>query len=106
MKKTIHRMAPLMALALPLMAGCVSANSQESNKAEAYAKCSYTPNPDAREKCIKTELALIEARQRSDAQRIQTDREAAEERQAILEASGVSREDAKQTTDSGLHLPD
>jgi hypothetical protein len=55
---------------------------------------------------MKTELALIEARERTDAQRIQTDREAAEQRQAILEATGVSREDAKQTSDSGLHLPD
>ncbi len=106
MKKTICQTASLMMLALPMMAGCVSANSHEGNKAEAYAKCSYTPNPDAREKCIKTELALIEARDRAAAERTQSDREAAEQRQAVLEASGVSREDAKQTTDSGLHLPD
>jgi len=102
MKKTI----PLILLALPLMAGCVSANSEEGNMAEAYAKCSYAPGPKEREKCIKTELALIEARDRADAQQIQSDREAAEQRQAILEASGVSREDAKQTTDSGLRIPD
>ena len=102
MKRTI----PLIFAALPLMAGCVSANSAEGHKAEAYAKCRYAPGPEEREKCMKTELALIQARERNEAQRIQTDREAAEQRQAILEASGVSREDAKQTTDSGLHLPD
>jgi hypothetical protein len=102
MKKAI----PLIILTLPLMAGCVSANTQEGNMAEAYARCSYTPNPDAREKCIKTELALIEARDRAKSERVQSDREAAEQREAILEASGVSREDAKQTTDSGLRLPD
>lgn len=101
MRQTI----PLIFLALPLMAGCVSANSQEGNMAEAYAKCRYAPGPEEREKCIKTELALIEARDRADAQRVQSDREAAEQREAILEASGVSREDAKQTTDSGLRLP-
>ncbi|MEZ6001825.1 hypothetical protein [Hyphomonas sp.] len=102
MKKTI----PLIFLALPLMAGCVSANSQEGNKAEAYARCSYTPNPDARAKCIKTELALIEARERAEAERVQSNREAAEQTQSQLEAMGVPREDAKQTTDSGLSLPD
>ncbi len=49
---------------------------------------------------------LIEARDRKEAERVQTDRETAEQRQAILEASGVSREDAKQTIESGLHTPD
>ena len=102
MKKTI----PLIILALPLMAGCVSSNRHDANKAEAYANCRYTPNPDARDKCVKTELALIEARQRNEAQRIQSDREDAEQRQAILEASGIPREDAKQTVDSGLRAPD
>lgn len=93
-------------LALPLMAGCVSSNSAEGHKAEAYAKCRYAPGPEEREKCMKTELALIEARERTEAERLQTDRTDAEQRQAILEASGVSREDAKQTVESGLHLPD
>ena len=102
MKKTV----PLILLALPLMAGCVSSNSQEGNMAEAYAKCSYAPGPKEREKCIKTELALIEARDRADAERVQSEREAAEQTQAILEASGIPREEAKQTSDSGLRLPD
>ena len=102
MKKTVS----LIVLAFPLMAGCVSSNSAEGNKAEAYAKCRYTPGPEERAKCIKTELALIEARERKEAERVQTDRETAEQRQAILEASGVSREDAKQTIESGLHTPD
>jgi hypothetical protein len=39
MKRTI----PLIFAALPLMAGCVSANSAEGYKAEAYAKCRYAP---------------------------------------------------------------
>ena len=96
----------LMIAALPLMAGCVSANSAEARQSEAYARCKYAPGPEAREKCMKTELALIEARERREAEQIKADQEAAEQRQAILEASGVSREDAKQTVDSGLRLPD
>ncbi|MCA8892848.1 MAG: hypothetical protein KDA56_13755 [Hyphomonas sp.] len=102
----MKKLLPLIMLATPLMAGCVSANSAEGAKAEAYAKCRYAPGPEEREKCMKTELALIQARERNEAQRIQTNREDAEQRQAILEASGVSREDAKQTIESGLHLPD
>ena len=102
----MKKLLPLIMLATPLMAGCVSANSAEGAKAEAYAKCRYAPGPEEREKCMKTELALIQARERNEAKRIQTNREDAEQRQAILEASGVSREDAKQTIESGLHLPD
>ncbi|MEZ6012070.1 MAG: hypothetical protein R3C08_09400 [Hyphomonas sp.] len=97
--------ALLIALALPLMAGCVAASNNEANQAEAYSRCSYTPGPKERAACIKTELALIEARERRDAEKVQTDREAAERRQAELEASGLSSEDARQTVDSGLSLP-
>ena len=91
MKKTI----PLIILALPLMAGCVSSNSTEGNKAEAYAKCSYSPGPEERAKCIKTELALIEARERKEAERQQDEQEADEHRDAVLEATGVPREELK-----------
>lgn len=102
----IKRFALIPALiAQTLLAGCVSANSAESRQAEAYARCSYTPGPDERASCIKTELALIEARDRATAAKIKSDQEAAEQRQAVLEASGVSREDAKQTVDSGLRPP-
>lgn len=93
-------------LTLPLLAGCVSSNSAEANQAEAYARCKYSPGPDARDKCMKTELALIQARERQRAQNIADDRADAEQRQSVLEAQGVSRDDAKQTVDSGLGLPD
>jgi hypothetical protein len=99
------KLIPLLALALPLLAGCVSTNSAEGREAEAYARCSYSPGPDERAKCMKTELALIEARDRKEAERVQADREAAERRQAELEASGVPRDAARQTVDSGLRTP-
>ncbi|HPE47910.1 MAG TPA: hypothetical protein PLR76_05920 [Hyphomonas sp.] len=92
-------------LAAPLLAACVSSNSAEGREAEAYAKCSYSPGPKEREACIKTELALIEARDRKEAEAAKADQEAAERRQAELEAAGVPRDDAAQTTDSGLHWP-
>ena len=96
--------APIL-LALPLLAGCVSSNSAEGRKSEAYARCSYTPGPKERAACIKTELALLEARDRAEDQRIQDDRAAAEQRQAVLEASGVPRDKAEQTVDTGLQPP-
>jgi hypothetical protein len=103
--KRIPATSLLIALALPLMAGCVAASNDEANQAEAYSRCSYTPGPKERAACIKTELALIEARERKEAGKIQTDQEAAERRQAELEAAGISPDDAQQTVDSGLRLP-
>ena len=101
----MKKMIPMILMALPLIAGCVSSNSAEGQQAEAYARCSYTPGPEERAKCMKTELALIQARDRADAEKVQADREAAEQRQSELEASGVPREAAKQVYDPGLHPP-
>ena len=92
----MKKMIPAALLALPLMAGCVSSNSAEGRQSEAYARCSYTPGPDERAKCMKTELALIEARERKDAETTQADRDDAEQRQARLEASGVPHDKAKE----------
>ncbi|MCA8902261.1 MAG: hypothetical protein KDA53_13550 [Hyphomonas sp.] len=85
-------LAAIALAAAPLLAGCVSANSAEGRQAEAYSKCSYAPGPEEREKCMKTELALIEARERAEADREQADLEADERRQAELEAHGVPRD--------------
>ena len=101
----MKKMIPMVLLALPLMAGCVSSNSAEGRQAEAYARCKYSPGPKERESCIKTELALIEARERNEAAKVDADREAAERRQSELEASGVPRDAAKQVYDPGLHPP-
>ena len=51
-------------------------------------------------------MALMTARQEREAASRAERRKAAEESQAIHEAQGISREDARQTTDSGLRLPD
>ena len=95
-----HPVAAVL-LALPLMAGCVSSNSAEGRQAEAYAHCKYSPGPKERETCIKTELALIEARERKEVEKLRTDQEAAEQRQAVLEASGVPHDKAKEAVGGG-----
>ncbi|MEZ5945836.1 MAG: hypothetical protein R3C04_03110, partial [Hyphomonas sp.] len=85
----MKRLLAATLLVAPLLGACVSSNSAEGRKAEAYARCKYSPGPEARDKCMKTELALIEAREQKEADRLQSDREAAERRQAELEAAGV-----------------
>ncbi|MEZ5998475.1 MAG: hypothetical protein R3B98_07260 [Hyphomonas sp.] len=101
----MKRLLAAALIAAPLLGACVSSNSAEGRQAEAYARCKYSPGPDARDKCMKTELALIEARDRKEAERVKTDQEDAERRQAELEASGVPSDDAKQVVNSGLHVP-
>ena len=101
----MKRPVALALLVLPLMAGCASASSAERRHSEAYAHCKYSPGPKERETCIKTELALIEARERKEAQEADAEHEAAEQRQAIREASGMTAEDARESVQNGLRPP-
>ena len=102
----MKKLVPVILIGLPMLAGCVSSNSAEGRQSEAYARCSYTPGPKERAACIKTELALIEARERQLDDNAQADREAAEQRQSQLEAQGVPHDKAGQPYDSGLRLPE
>lgn len=101
--------APMIAaalIALPTLIACASSSGDSARRAEAWSRCRTAPDPETRDRCIETEVALLEAREERDAaSRAERDR-AAEERQAVLEAQGISRDDARQTTDSGLRLPD
>ena len=88
----------------PLLGACASAD--RTHRAEAWSRCRNAPSPEIRDRCIKTEVALIEAREQREADSRATARKSAEEREAQLQAHGVAAEDAVQTTDSGLELPD
>jgi len=100
------RLIAITLLAMPILAACASSSADQANRAEAWSRCRTAPNPETRDRCIETEIALLEARAaREAASRAERDREA-EERQATLEAQGISPKDARQTTDSGLRLPD
>ena len=81
-------------IALPTLVACATSSIDQTNRAEAWSRC------------IETEMALMTARQEREAASRAERRKAAEESQAIHEAQGISREDARQTTDSGLRLPD
>ncbi|MDX1292561.1 MAG: hypothetical protein R3265_07110 [Hyphomonas sp.] len=92
-------------VALPTLAACASSSADQARRAEAWSRCRTAPNPETRDRCIETEIALLEARESQEAaSRAERDR-LAEERQARLEAQGISREDARQTTESGLQVP-
>ena len=90
-------------IALPLMAGCVTSNSNDKAQSEAYARCSYTPGPKERAACIKTELALIEARERQAADRLEDARDApAGTPDAMPESPSVPSQAAQRDRDPGL----
>ena len=93
-------------IALPTLVACATSSIDQTNRAEAWSRCRTAPNPETRDRCIETEMALMTARQEREAASRAERRKAAEESQAIHEAQGISREDARQTTDSGLRLPD
>ncbi len=95
----------LALIALPLLAACTTVSGDEARRAEAYSNCRASPGPDARESCMKTQIALLEARDRREAERVVADQEAAERRQAEREAMGVPSDEAKEAVDSGLRIP-
>ena len=93
-------------IALPTLVACTTSSVDQANRAEAWSRCRTAPNPETRDRCIQTEIALLEARQEREAASYAEKKRAAEERQAVNEAQGISREDARQTTESGLRQPD
>ena len=97
----MKRLFALAVLTLPALAGCVSSNSTEGRQSEAYARCSYSPGPKEREECMKAQMALLEARDRKADAQTDADRAAAEQRQAVLEASGVPRDQARKAVGGG-----
>ncbi|KCZ89422.1 hypothetical protein [Hyphomonas johnsonii] len=101
----MKRLAASLLVALPLVTACAATSGPEYRKSVAWNRCASSPGPDARASCIKTQIALMEAADRSEAQSVKASQEAAEDRQAKLEAHGVPADKAKQTTDSGLKLP-
>ena len=85
-------------IALPTLVACATSSIDQTNRAEAWSRCRTAPNPETRDRCIETEMALMTARQEREAASRAERRKAAEESQAIHEAQGISREDARQTS--------
>lgn len=104
MKKTL--LTTVLLICPPLLAGCVTKSAAEVRRAEAWSRCQTAPNPEIRDRCIETEIALMEAQDRKNAASRAAREQEAEDRQAVLEAHGVPADKAEQTVDSGLKLPD
>jgi hypothetical protein len=92
-------------IALPILAACATSSVDQANRAEAWSRCRTAPDPDTRDRCIETEMALMTARQEREAASRAEKRKAAEESQAIHEAQGLPRDAVQETTDSGLSIP-
>ncbi len=90
---------------LPLLSACTATSGPEYRNQVAWNRCANSPGPEARASCIKTQVALLEAADRAEAESVKAKQEAAEDRQARIEAHGVPADKAKQTTDSGLDWP-
>ena len=101
----MKRLAITALACLPLLAACSSTSGPEYRQQVAWNRCANSPGPEARASCIKTQIALLEAADRAEAESVKARQEEAEDRQARIEAHGVPADKAKQTTDSGLTWP-
>jgi hypothetical protein len=101
----MKRLAITVLASLPLLAACATTSGPEYRKQVAWNRCASSPGPEARASCMKTQIALLEAADRADAESIKARQEDAEERQARIEAHGVPADKAQQTTESGLTWP-
>ncbi|KJS35604.1 MAG: hypothetical protein VR74_02950 [Hyphomonas sp. BRH_c22] len=101
----MKRLVIITLASLPLLAACTATSGADYRKQVAWNRCANSPGPDARESCITTQIALMEAADRAEAESLQARRQEAEDRQAQAEAHGVPPEAARQTTDSGLTWP-
>jgi len=101
----MKRLVIITLASLPLLAACSATSGAEYRKQVAWNRCANSPGPDARASCITTQIALMEAADRAEAESLQARRQEAEDRQAQAEAHGVPPEAARQTTDSGLRWP-
>ena len=89
-----------------LVQACASTSADQVRRSEAWSRCRTAPNPEVRDRCIKTEVALMEARERNETESRENAQREAEDRQGVLEAHGVPSDEARQTVDSGLRIPD
>ena len=101
----MKRLVIITLASLPLLAACTATSGADYRKQVAWNRCANSPGPDARASCITTQIALMEAADRAEAESLQARRQEAEDRQAQAEAHGVPPEAARQTTDSGLTWP-
>jgi hypothetical protein len=101
----MKRLVVTVLAGLSLVAACTSTSGDEYRNQIAWNRCANSPGPEARASCIKTQVALLEAADRAEAESVAAQQSQAEDRQAKLEAHGVPSDVAKQTTDSGLDWP-
>lgn len=89
----------------PMLAGCATKSAAEARRAEAWSRCRTSPNPEVRDRCIATEIALMEAQEQRDAASRDAYEKEQEDRQAVLEAHGVPKDKAEKTVDAVPSAP-
>ena len=87
-------------IALPTLAACATSSVDRANRAEAWSRCRTAPNPETRDRCIETEMALMQASQERDAAS-----RAAEAFEALNEPRGVPQHWSSERPEFGRGVP-
>ena len=92
-------------IALPTLAACATSSVDRANRAEAWSRCRTAPDPETRDRCIETEIALMQASQERDA----ASRAAAEKQdeafEALNEPRGVPQHWSSERPEFGRGVP-
>ncbi|MEH6694377.1 MAG: hypothetical protein V7675_05005 [Hyphomonas sp.] len=88
-----------------LLGACASNAAAKERQQIAWSRCASSPGPVARESCVTTQLALLEAADRAEAESLAAKQRSYENRDAEREASGMSPEMARGSSDPGIQLP-
>jgi hypothetical protein len=88
-----------------LLGACASASAAKEREQIAWSRCANSPGPEARKSCVTTQISLLEAADRAEAESIAARQRQYENREADRVASGVSPEMARESSDPGIELP-
>tara|TARA_R110000787_G_scaffold14348_8_gene44310 strand:- start:8684 stop:8998 length:315 start_codon:yes stop_codon:yes gene_type:complete len=88
-----------------LLGACASDRIAKEREQIAWSRCANSPGPEARKACVTTQIALLEAAARAEAESIAARQRSYENREADRVASGVSPEMARESSDPGIELP-
>lgn len=87
---------------IPILTGCMTSSEDQVRRTEAWSRCRTAPNPEIRDRCIETEIALMEAKELKRTEASVPDTSDAEPAQSPQTPQEASPEVARQKENSGL----
>ena len=92
-------------IALPTLGACATSSVDRANRAEAWSRCRTAPDPVTRDRCIETEIALMQASQERDAASRAATEKQAEAFEALKEPRGVPQHWSSERPEFGHSVP-